>query len=366
MKRKLNIALIGHRFMGRAHSHALHDLPMFFDPPFDPVRHTLCGRGEDLEDAAARMGWSKTTRRWEDAVSDADTELVIIASSGNTHRDIAVAAARAGKHVMCEKPLANTEAESRAMLDGARTAGVSHGVNFNYRKLHAVALAKSLVSEGRLGRLLFFRATYFQDWTLTPGLAYVWRFDRAAAGAGSMADNGSHAVDLARQLCGEFTEVAATAGIFAQVREGRPVTTDDAAAFLARFDNAPLGIFGTNRMSAGHKNALGFEINGTAGSLIFDLERLNELQVYLAEDGPTSGFRTVIATDAAHHNYICHWWPAGHVLGWEHGFVHQYADFFEAIAKGTEASPNFEDGWRAQCVLDAVETAAGKNAGYHC
>jgi predicted dehydrogenase len=180
--------------------------------------------------------------------------IVLIASSGNTHRDIAVPAARAGKHVRCEKPLANTEAEARAMRDAERTAGVSHGVNFNYRKLPAVALAKSLVSEGRLGRLLFFRGTCFQDWTLTPDLAYVWRFDRAAAGAGSSAENGSHVVDLARPLCGEFTEVAATAEIFAQVREGRSV--------------------------------------------------------------------------------------------------------FEATAKGTEASPNFDDGWRAQRELDAVEAAA--------
>jgi predicted dehydrogenase len=359
-KPKLNAALIGHRFMGRAHSHALHDLPMFFDVPFEVVRHTLCGRGDDLEEAASRLGWAQTSRQWEEVVANPEIGLVIVTAPGNLHCEIAEAAAGAGKHLLCEKPLANTDAEARRMLQAVQEAGVSHCVNFNYRKLPAVALAKRLVSEGRLGRLLFFRATYFQDWTLLPGLPYLWRFDKEIAGAGSMADKGSHVVDLARYLCGEFAEVAATADIFVKERQGRAVTTDDAAAFLARFANGAMGLFGTNRMSAGHKNALSFEVNGTEGSVIFDLERLNELQVYLSGEGEVSGFRTVMVTDAAHHEYVGHWWPAGHVLGWEHGFVHQYADFLEAIGTGSAASPDFGDGWKAQQVLEAVATAAAE------
>jgi predicted dehydrogenase len=362
MKPQINVGLIGHGFMGKAHSHALHDLTFFIDVPYEPVRHTLCGIGEDLERAANRYGWHSTTEDWRQVVDNPAIHAISICAPGNMHREIAVAASQAGKHVLCEKPLANSASEAQAMLDAATAAGVRHAVNFNYRKLPAVALARHFIESGSIGEVRFFRATYFQDWTLDPAFPFVWRFDKTVAGAGSMADKGSHVVDLARYLVGEFAEVAAASAIFIPERSGKQVTTDDAAAFLCRFHSGALGIFGTNRMSAGHKNALGFEVNGSRGSLIFDLERLNELQVYFAEDGPAAGFRTVLATDSAHHPYARHWWPPGHIIGWEHSFVHQYLDFFSAIASQQDASPSFADGCRAQIVLDAVESAANSKS----
>ncbi|MCC7016203.1 MAG: Gfo/Idh/MocA family oxidoreductase [Rhodospirillales bacterium] len=362
MKRRVNLALIGHRFMGKAHSHALHDLPFFFDLEVEPVRRLLCGIGDDLEETAARYGWQTHGSRWQDAVSDPEIDVVAIATPGNTHCEIAVAAARAGKHVICEKPLALDAAEAERMCRAADAAGVKHLVNFNYRRVPAVALAKQIIEDGRLGEIYYFRATYWQDWPLDPAFPFLWRMDKAVAGAGSMADKGSHLVDLARFLVGEFAEVAAATRTFVNERPAgngvRAVTTDDAAAFVARFENGALGLFGTSRMSAGHRNSLGFEVNGSRGSLIFDLERLNELQVYFGSDSAeTQGFRAVMATQPE-HRYMKSWWPPGHVIGWEHTFVHQYYEFLKAIAEDGKPSPDFSDGLRAQRVLDAVAAAA--------
>ncbi len=361
--RVLNVGLIGHKFMGRAHSHALHDMAMFFpEVAALPVRKVLCGIGEDLEAAARQYGWEQWTESWHDVIENPEIDIVDIATPGNTHCEIALAAAQAGKHVICEKPLALNAAEARAMLDAAERSGVRHMVNFNYRRVPAVALARKLIREGRLGDIYYFRATYWQDWPLDPQFPFLWRMDRNVAGAGSMADKGSHIVNLARFLVGEIEEIAAATEIFVKQRPlagggMQPVTTDDAAAFLARFDCGALGLFGTSRMSAGHKNSLGFEINGSKGSIIFDLERLNELQVYFAGDSETEGFRTVMATDAR-HPYVNHWWPPGHIIGWEHTFVHQYFEFIQAVASGKPVEPSFHDGWRVHLLLDAIERAA--------
>jgi predicted dehydrogenase len=346
--------------MGRAHSHALHDLPFFTG--LQPVRKVICGIGDDLASTARQYGWQSCTEDWRAVVADPEVDAVSICTPGNTHAEIAVAASRAGKHVLCEKPLALNAAEARAMLDAARESGRCHMVNFNYRRIPAVALARELIAARRLGDIYYFRATYWQDWPLDPAFPFVWRMDTGVVGAGSMADKGSHIVDLARFLVGEIAEVSAATAIYVKERKDgpatRPVTTDDAAAFIARFDSGALGLFGTSRMSAGHKNALGFEVNGSRGSLIFDVERLNELQVYFADDPPaTRGFRTVMTTEPD-HPYMKSWWPPGHAIGWEHTFVHQYQELLEAVAEGRPASPGFEDGWRVQCVLDAVEQAA--------
>ncbi len=364
MKREIRVGLIGHKFMGKAHSHALHDVAFFFDLEAVPVMHTLCGIGPDVAATAARYGWRNWTESWEAVVANPEIDAVAVCTPGNTHRAIAAAAARAGKHVLCEKPLALNAAESGEMLAAARQSGVRHMVNFNYRRLPAVNLAKQLIEEGRLGTLYTFRATYYQDWPLDPAFPFLWRMDKSVAGAGSMADKGSHIVDLARFLVGDFAEVAATSEIFVKQRlEGgvpREVTTDDAAAFVARFHNGALGVFATSRMAAGHKNALGFEVNGSRGSVIFDLERLNELQVYFTSDPrEAQGFRTVMVTQSE-HKYIQSWWPPGHIIGWEHTFVHQYYEFLNAIAAGEGGSPSFEDGHRAQQVLDAIERAAAE------
>lgn len=365
MKQPLRFGLIGHKFMGKAHSQALHDVPFFFETRFQPVRAVLCGLEDDLPEAAARYGWQRWTHSWREVVADPEIDVVVIATPGNTHCEIAIAAAEAGRHVICEKPLALDAEQAARMCQAVERAGVKHLVNFNYRRVPAVQLARQLIEQGRLGEIYYFRGTYWQDWPLDPAFPFVWRFDRAIAGAGSMADKGSHLVDLALFLVGDIVEVAATTEIFVRERPApdgiaRTVTTDDAAAFLARFRNGALGLFGTSRMSAGHKNALGFEVNGSRGSLIFDLERLNELQVYFVDDDCAArGFRTIMVTEPV-HRYLERWWPPGHVLGWEHAFSHQYYEFLHALETEALPSPNFHDGLKVQRVLDAVEQAAAE------
>jgi predicted dehydrogenase len=365
MKQPLRFGLIGHKFMGKAHSQALHDVPFFFETRFQPVRAVLCGLEDDLPEAAARYGWQRWTHSWREVVADPEIDVVVIATPGNTHCEIAIAAAEAGRHVICEKPLALDAEQAARMCKAVERAGVKHLVNFNYRRVPAVQLARQLIEQGRLGEIYYFRGTYWQDWPLDPAFPFVWRFDKAIAGAGSMADKGSHLVDLALYLVGDIVEVAATTEIFVRERpapEGaaRRVTTDDAAAFLARFRSGAIGLFGTSRMSAGHKNALGFEVNGSRGSLIFDLERLNELQVYFVDDDRAArGFRTIMVTEPV-HRYVDRWWPPGHVLGWEHTFIHQYYEFLHALETDTLPSPNFHDGLKVQRVLDAVEQAVAE------
>ena len=365
MKQPLRFGLIGHKFMGKAHSQALHDVPFFFETRFQPVRAVLCGLEDDLPEAAARYGWQRWTHSWREVVADPEIDVVVIATPGNTHCEIAIAAAEAGRHVICEKPLALDAEQAARMCQAVERAGVKHLVNFNYRRVPAVQLARQLIEQGRLGEIYYFRGTCWQDWPLDPAFPFVWRFDRAIAGAGSMADKGSHLVDLALFLVGDIVEVAATTEIFVRERPApdgiaRTVTTDDAAAFLARFRNGALGLFGTSRMSAGHKNALGFEVNGSRGSLIFDLERLNELQVYFVDDDCAArGFRTIMVTEPV-HRYLERWWPPGHVLGWEHAFIHQYYEFLHALETEALPSPNFHDGLKVQRVLDAVEQAAAE------
>ena len=365
-KQPLRFGLVGHRFMGKAHSQALHDVSFFFDTRFEPVRALLCGLEEDLAETARRHGWRAWTHRWQDVVADPAIDVVAIATPGNTHCEIAAAAAGAGKHVICEKPLALNGEQAARMCEAAEKAGVKHMVNFNYRRVPAVQLARQLIQQGRLGDIRYFQGAYWQDWCVDPGFPRVWRFDKNASGAGCMADNGSHLIDLAHLLVGDIAEVAAAAEIY--VRE-RPlpggdspgaVTTDDAAAFIARFCNGALGLFGTSRMSAGHKNALVFEVNGSRGSLFFDLERLNELRVFLPDDDrATQGFRTIMVTEPV-HRYIENWWPPGHVLGWEHTFIHQYYEFLRALEQDRLPCPSFHDGLTVQRVLDSVEVASAE------
>lgn len=361
MKRAIHIGLIGHKFMGKAHSHALRDLAMFFDPGVQPVMQTLCGVGDDLEETARRYGWLSTTSRWQDVVADPAIDAVSILTPGRLHCEMALAAAANGKHILCEKPLALDAGEAARMYAAAEAAGIRHMVNFNYRRVPAVALARQWIEEGRLGRIFHIRCSYQQDWPLDPETPFVWRFDKSVAGAGSMADKGSHVVDLARYLVGEFAEVAAATEIFVKQRKEdgvqREVTTDDAAVFTARFHNGALGLFLTSRMAAGHKNRLAVEVNGSKGSLRWDLERLNELEVYTAGDGGAAGFRNVMVTEAS-HPYAGAWWPPGHVLGWEHTFVHQYYEFLKGIAEQRQPAPSFLDGLRNHEVLDAVAQAA--------
>lgn len=357
---QLNVALVGYAFMGRAHANAWRQAPRFFDLPLEPVLKLVCGRSEAaVREAAPRLGCEDWASSYEEVVTRSDVDLVDICTPGDSHMAIALAAARAGKAVLCEKPLANSVAEAEQMRDAVDQAGVAHMVCHNYRRAPAVALAKRWIEEGRLGRIRHWRGTYLQDWIVDPEFPRVWRLEKARAGSGALGDIACHSIDLARWLVGEIREVSGLLETFVPERPlpdgtGRgPVDVDDAALALLRFENGAVGSVEGSRFAPGRKNWNRFEVNGSLGSLAFDLERLNELEIY-TEEGPDSGFRTVLATDPA-HPFVASWWPPGHILGWEHTFVHTVADFVRAIDAGKPAAPDFEDGLRNQRVLEAIE-----------
>lgn len=368
MKMRLNVGLIGSKFMGKAHSNALRTIPMFFDLGAEPVMKVICGLKDDISVIASRYGWQSYVNDWKKVVHDPEIDIVAIASPGYTHAEIAIAAAEEGKQIICEKPLAMSYREAGLMYEAALKYKIKHMINFNYRRVPAVLLAKKLAGSGRLGSIYHFRATYQQDWAGNPDVPYLWRFDRKLAGAGSMADKGSHIIDLARFLVGEITEVAGMSDIFIRERKSlgdstrkEKVTTDDAAMFITRFANGAMGLFETSRISVGHKNALKFEINGSKGSVRFNLERLNELEAYFTEeDKSTLGFRRILVTEPE-HDYMEKWWPTGHIIGWEHTFSHQYYEFIKAIVEDYMPQPNFYDGLINQQIIEAVETASRDN-----
>jgi len=365
--KEVNVALIGYSFMGRAHSNAYRQVGPFMSPRLVPRMKVLCGRNpRAVKEAARRLGWEETATDWREVVRRKDIDVVDVSTPGDSHATIAMAAARAGKAVFCEKPLANTVREAEAMLAAVKKAGVVHMVCHNYRRAPAVMLAKEMIDSGQLGTIYHYRGTYLQDWILDPKLPLLWRFQKSRAGSGALGDVGSHSIDLARFLVGEITEV--TGGLKTFIRE-RPlldnprkkgrVTVDDAAAAVVRFSNGALGTIEGSRVAPGRKNYNRFEINGSKGSVAFNLERMNELEVYLTSDpGPIQGFRTVMVTEPAHHPYVKSWWPPGHILGYEHTFTHTVYDLLQGIAKGRSPRPNFEDGVRNQKVLAAWEKAA--------
>jgi predicted dehydrogenase len=355
--------MIGYQFMGRAHANAWRQVGRFFELPAEVELVVVCGRIRSaVEAAAAKLGFAEAATDWERVVRRRDVDVVDICTPGDSHAEIAIAAAEARKAVLCEKPLANTVADATRMRDAAVAAGVVHMVCHNYRRAPAVALAKRLLEAGRLGRLHHWRGTYLQDWIVDPAFPRVWRLERARAGSGALGDIASHSIDLARFLVGEIREVSGLLETFVPERplpEGRgmaKVDVDDAALALARFEGGAIGTFEGTRFAPGRKNANRFEINGSRGSLAFDLERMNELELY-EEAGAESGFRTILATDPS-HPYVSAWWPPGHILGYEHTFVHTIADLVAAVAEKKGATPDFEDGVRNQRVLDAIERSA--------
>jgi predicted dehydrogenase len=369
MPQPINVAIVGTKFMGRAHSNAFTDVSRFFTLPLTPVLKAACGRNEaGLAAFAARFGWQSTETSWEKLVARDDIQVVDICTSNATHMPIAVAAAGAGKHVICEKPMARTAAEARQMLDAARNAGVCHMVAFNYRRVPAIALARQLLDQGKIGKIVHCNAVYYQDWLADPAATYSWRNDAGEAGSGAHGDLQAHIVDLARYLCGEF---AAVTGEMRVVVKERPlaggrgmgaVTADDTSSFLARFQNGAQGAFLATRLATGRKNFLRLEVFGDKGGFSFNLERLNELEYFGPADVPAEqGFRTIIVTDGS-HPYINHWWPAGHIIGWEHTIIHEVADFLIAVGERTPVHPDFYDGLRCQQVLDAVaeSSASGR------
>jgi predicted dehydrogenase len=368
MSKQINLAIIGTQFMGRAHSNAFVDVPYFFDLPARPVLRVACGRNASTLDAfARRFGWQEQETSWAKVVQREDVDVVDICTSNLTHKDIAVAAARTGKHIICEKPLAMHAAEAQAMLDAVQEAGVRHMVAFNYRRVPAIAFAKQLIDRGKIGQIRHFNAVYYQDWLVDPQFPIVWRHDIKVAGSGAHGDMNAHTVDLARFLVGEIEAVSGTQEIFVKERplsngQGTaPVTADDSTYFIARFQNGALGAFLSSRFATGRKNFLRLEIFGSKGSLFFNLERLNELDYYSLDDPcEEQGFRNIILTES-NHPYLKPWWPPGHILGWEHTFIHEIGDFLLAVAKKQSVTPDFYDGLRCQQVLDAVQQSADEH-----
>lgn len=380
MKPQLRIGMVGYKFMGKAHSHAYRSVARFLDVPFDPVMQVLCGRDEAaVAQAAARFGWQEYETDWRRLVSRDDIDVIDIGTPNNAHYEIALAAARAGKHILCEKPLAMTVAQAREMLAAVREAGVTHMLCHNYRFVPAVQLAKRLIDEGRLGHIYHFRGVYLQDWIMDPDFPLVWRLQGDVSGSGSLGDLGAHTLDLARYLVGEFSEVVGMQETFIKDRpvggkmDGglsatagggprEPVTVDDATAFLARFENGALGTFEATRFAGGNRNGNRWEINGSKGSLRWDMEEMNWLDVYFHDD-PTGlqGWRRISCTEGS-HPYGAAWWPPGHIIGYEHTFIHVTYELLHAIAGKRSASPNFEDGLRNQQVMAAVERSAANRS----
>ncbi|MGI5851869.1 MAG: Gfo/Idh/MocA family protein [Caldicoprobacterales bacterium] len=375
MKDTLNIGLVGYKFMGKAHSNAFRKVGMFFEPSLRLNMKAICGRDEEwVKESAEKFGWEGYETSWENLVKRDDIDVIDITAPSNFHKEIAIAAAEAGKHIFCEKPLALNLKDAREMLEVVKKANVKHQIGFNYRFAPAVQLAKKLIDEGKIGKIYHYRAHYLQDFIIDPGFPLVWRLDKDVAGSGSHGDLGAHFVDLARFLVGEFDEVIGMSetfikerpivermtGLTATAQEGAEmgkVTVDDATIFMARFKNGALGSFEATRFAAGHKNDMFFEINGSKGSIRFSVERMNELEYYSVEDEEgLQGFRLLQVTEDI-HPYADAWWPVGHVIGYEHTFVHEMYEFIEAIAKDKPTNPSFNDGVKCSQILEAVDVS---------
>lgn len=363
----IRVALLGTKFMGKAHSQAYRNVNMYFpDAPQVEMKVIVGRNAEETETARRLFGWQEASTDWRAVVARPDIDVVDVSTTGDTHCEMALAAAAAGKHIVCEKPLANTLADAQKMLAAVEKAKVRHLVMHNYRRVPAVALAKKLLGEGKLGKIYHWRARYLQDWAMSPDLHLVWRFSAKSAGSGALGDLGAHIIDLARYLVGEITEVSATMETFIKQRPAGPgsakktrVTVDDAALMLARFKNGALGTFEATRFARGRKNQNTFEINGDKGSISFDLEHLNVLKYYSAEDSAeVQGFHDILCVTKGVHPYADAWWFDGHILGYEHTFTHTVYDFLKALESRSKIHPDFVDGVRNQTVLDAAERSS--------
>ncbi|MBW7864257.1 MAG: Gfo/Idh/MocA family oxidoreductase [Candidatus Hydrogenedentes bacterium] len=370
MGKKLNIGLIGYGFMGRAHSNAYRKVNQFFDLGHEPVLKAVCARNEaKVRPFAEKWGWESVETDWRALVARDDIDVIDIGSPNNTHREITLAAAKAGKMILCEKPLAMSAAEGLEMTEAVEKAGVPNMVWFNYRRVPAIALAKQFVDEGRLGRVFHYRAKYLQDWTISPELPQggegLWRLDVDVAGSGVTGDLLAHSIDTAIWLIGGVDRVSAMTETFIKERAMQddpgtvmPVGIDDACAFLARFKNGALATFESTRYARGRKNQNTFEVNGELGSLYFDLEDAHQLQYFdHRNDSQSRGWRTILVTDSD-HPYMGHWWVPGCVIGYEHTFINALADFITGLDTGVPVRPNFRDALETQYVCDAVLESA--------
>src|SRR5438309_1373046 len=369
MKKKLNVGMIGYGFMGRAHSNAYCKVNHFFDLAHRPVLKAVCARSADKAKAFAdKWGYESVETDWRKLIERKDINLIDICTPNNTHAEIALAAAKAGKMILCEKPLAMNGAEGLKMVEVVEKAKVPNMVWYNYRRVPAVTLAKQLLDEGRLGRIYHYRAKFLQDWTISPELPQggtgLWRLDVQAAGSGVTGDLLAHCIDTALWQNGPIDRVNAMTETFVKERKHNltgkveKVGIDDACAFLARFTNGALATFESTRYARGHKALYTFEINGEHASIAWDLHDLHRLQYFDHRDaGPTRGWRSVHVTDSE-HPYMGHWWVPGLQIGYEHSFVHQVADFLKGLEKGKPAQPDFRDAYRTQLVLDAILASA--------
>jgi predicted dehydrogenase len=383
MSQQLRVGMVGYAFMGAAHSQAWRTVNRAFDLPLSAQMAVVAGRDEaNVAAAAAKLGWSEHTTDWHELIAREDIDLIDICTPGNTHAEIALAALAAGKHVLCEKPLANTVAEAREMATAAaqaRTRGVRSACGFNYRRVPAVTLMRQMVEAGRIGDIRHVRAVYLQDWIVDPQFPLVWRLRKEIAGSGALGDIGAHIIDLTQYVTGQsITTVSALTETFVKQRplptassglsaSGNgsatgEVTVDDAALFLARLSGGAVATYEATRFATGRKNAIRVELNGSLGSLVFDFERMNELEFYDGTEPSTEqGFRRIIVTEPD-HPYMSAWWPAGHPIGYEHTFTHEMRDLIAAIAAGVDPTPSFADALQVQLVLDAVERSAAGSA----
>jgi len=368
-KKTLNIGLVGYGFMGRAHSNAFLQANRFFNTDFQPALKAVCARNAERSRAfAENWGYESIESDWRALVNRADIDLVDIASPNDTHAEIAIEAARAGKMVLCEKPLGRNANESQSMVQAVAAAGVHNMVWYNYRRVPAVVLLKHLIDEGRFGRIFHYRAKFLQDWTISQDLPQggegLWRLDAAVAGSGVTGDLLAHCIDTALWLNGPLEQVTAMTETFIKERKhnltGRsePVRIDDASAFLGRFGNGSLAIFEATRYARGHKALYTLEINGEHASAAWDLHDLHRIQFFDHRDeGQLRGWRSIHVTDSD-HPYMKHWWVPGLQIGYEHTFIHQFADFLEALGKGREIAPTFRDGLATDYVTDSVLKSA--------
>jgi predicted dehydrogenase len=367
--KQLNIGLVGYGFMGRTHSNAFLQAPRYFDLPLKPVLKALCARNADRAKAfASNWGYESVETDWRKLVDRKDIDLIDIASTNDTHHEIAVAAAKAGKIVMCEKPLGRNAVEAKAMVDAVESAKVSNTVWYNYRRVPAVVLIKHLLDEGRFGKIFHYRAKFLQDWTISEDLPQggegLWRLDVKVAGSGVTGDLLAHCIDTAMWLNGSITEVSAMTETFIKQRKHtltgkvEPVGIDDASAFLCRFKNGSLATFESTRYARGHKALYTLEINGEHASAFWDLHDLHRIQYFDHRDeGRVRGWRSVHVTDGD-HPYMKKWWVPGLQIGYEHTFIHQFADFAEAVDQGKSVEPTFRDGLATDYVTDAVLKSA--------
>jgi predicted dehydrogenase len=384
MRSTLRVAMIGYGFMGAAHSQGWRTAPRVFDLPAEPEMAVIVGRNSDaVADAAAKWGWAESATDWREVIARDDIDLVDIVTPGDSHAEIAIAALEAGKHVLCEKPLANTVAEAEAMADAAARAaarGIRAMVGFTYRRVPAVTFLRDLIAQGAVGRIAQVRASYRQDWLVDPEMPLAWRLQKEHAGSGALGDIGAHAIDLAQFVTGMKLEKVS--GVVDTIVKQRPlqgsgsglsgtaaegygeVTVDDVAIFTGRFDSGALGSFEATRFATGRKNALSIEVSGDKGALAFDLEDLNTLWFYdRTAPNQTQGFTRILVTESE-HPYVAAWWPAGHMLGYEHGFSHQVKDLVDAIVDGADPHPTFAEGLQVQRVLAAIEQSSADDSAW--